>query len=56
MRHARDVLAKQEYDPETRAVDEVITLVDQHNKRRLKDRINHHKKSLEEAQLSALLE
>ncbi len=56
MRHAREILAKNEYDPEAKAVDDVVELVDQHHKRRINDRVNFHRKSVEEANLRALLQ
>ena len=55
MKHACSVLAKCEYDPEEKAVDETVNLVSEHYNRRLDDKAKYHKKSVEEAQLKALL-
>ena len=45
MRHAREVLAKKEYDKEEKEVDEAMRLVDEHHKRRVNDRVEFFRKS-----------
>ena len=45
MRHAREVLAKNAYDPEEREVDQALRLVEEHHKRRVNDRVEFFRKS-----------